>query len=411
MKAILILGAGLAIFGAFAPAQQRNIPKDVSTIRGFNYESAPTIGHNEHWLLYDPAETERDMDYAKRLNLNQVRIFLGYTAYLRDKVVFRKNLVHFVRACHQRGIGVMPVVGYPGRIAADKASWPKTRDWVADLVATIGNGKEPGLTFWDVHNEPGTARIEFARYMAGVFRELDKVTPITIGSTTEPEMEATGSDLVDVLCFHDYSATRAQIRTHIEHAKLYAAKQGKQVMNTEIGCIARSNPYDVTLEEYMKAGVGWYIWELMITNQWGTVHGVLYGDGTVRDPSIVAALMGFFRNRGTDVIPEVVDREGRATRAVAEGKKWLADPNADWAEGLDIAERAANLLEAGQLIAMHDLPTRQVDLLRRPGRGGAPAQPDMPTLRALVEKFTAILEPYQLPLGDPGRSRIPGSIR
>jgi hypothetical protein len=247
--------------------------------------------------------------------------------------------------------------------------------------------------------------------MAGVFRELDKVTPITIGSTTEPEMEATGSDLVDVLCFHDYSATRAQIRTHIEHAKLYAAKQGKQVMNTEIGCIARSNPYDVTLEEYMKAGVGWYIWELMITNQWGTVHGVFYGDGTVRDPSIVAALMGFFRNRGTDTIPEVVDHEGRATRAVAEGKKWLADPNADWAEGLDIAERAANLLEAGQLIAMHDLPTRQVDLLRRPGRGGAPAQPDMPALRALVEKFTAILEPYQLPLGDPGRSRIPGSIR
>jgi hypothetical protein len=33
--------------------------------------------------------------------------------------------------------------------------------------------------------------------MAGVFRELDKVTPITIGSTTEPEMDATGSDLVD----------------------------------------------------------------------------------------------------------------------------------------------------------------------------------------------------------------------
>ena len=94
----------------------------------------------------------------------------------------------------------MPVVGYPMGIAADKASWPKTREWAADLVDTIGNGKEPGLAFWDVTNEPGKARIEFARYMAGVFRELDKVTPITIGSTVESEMEATGSDLVDVLC-------------------------------------------------------------------------------------------------------------------------------------------------------------------------------------------------------------------
>ena len=144
MKALLIFALSAAIFDAAAQDGQRNVPADVSKIRGFNYESAPTIGHNEHWLLYDPAETERDMDFAKRLNLNQVRIFLGYTAYLRDKAAFRKNLVHFVRACHQRGIGVMPVVGYPMGIAADKASWPKTREWAADLVNTIGNGKEPG---------------------------------------------------------------------------------------------------------------------------------------------------------------------------------------------------------------------------------------------------------------------------
>jgi hypothetical protein len=154
----------------------------------------------------------------------------------------------------------------------------------------------------------------------------------------------------------------------------------------------------------MKGGVGWYIWELMITGQWGTVHGVFYGNGTVRDPSIVSALMGFFRNRGPSVIPEVPDREGRVTRAVAEGKKWLADPNPLWDAGLDLAERSANLLEAAQLIAMHNPPTRQVDLLRR-------GQPDIPALRGLIEKFTAILEPYQLPVGDPLRSRPIGSIR
>jgi hypothetical protein len=217
-------------------------------------------------------------------------------------------------------------------------------------------------------------------------------------------MEATGSDLVDVLCFHDYSSTRRQIDANIGRAKRYAAKEGKQVMNTEIGCVARSNPYDVTLEEYMKSGMGWYIWELMITRQWGTVHGVFYADGTVRDPAIAAALLGFFRNRGPDVMPEVPDREGRVTAAVAANKKWLADTNAAWEPGLDLAERSANLLEAAQLIAMHDLPTRQVDLLRK-------GQPDMPALRALVQKFTAILEPYQVPEGDPQRSRPPGWIR
>jgi hypothetical protein len=404
LKLFLILVAANALnFFCAAQDAQRIIP-DISKIRGFNYESAPTIGHNEMWLQYSSAETARDMDYAKRLNLNQVRVFLGYSAYLTNKPAFRSNLVDFIRVCREHGIGVMATLQYPRAWATNEDLWPLAKEYAADLVDTIGNGKEPGLTFWDVHNEPGFPRIQFARHMAGVFRELDKVTPITIGSTTEGEMEATGGDLVDVLCFHDYSTTRHQIDEHIERAKQYAAKQGKPVMNTEIGCIARSNPYDVTLEEYEKSGMGWYIWELMITKQWGTVHGVLYADGTVRDPSIVAALLGFFRNRGTDVMPEVPDREGRVTAAVAANKKWLTNPNADWQTGLDLAERSANLLEAAQLVAMHDPPTRQVDLLRK-------GQPDMAMLRALIQKFTEILEPYQVPVGDPQRDRPPGWIR
>ena len=404
LKLVSILVASTALnFFCAAQEVQRIIP-DISKIRGFNYESAPTIGHNEMWLQYSSAETARDMDYARRLNLNQVRVFLGYSAYLTNKPAFRSNLVDFIRVCRERNIGVMATLQYPRAWATNQDLWPLAKEYAADLVNTIGNGKEPGLAFWDVHNEPGFPRIQFARHMASVFRELDKVTPITIGSTTEGEMEATGGDLVDVLCFHDYSTTRHQINEHIERAKQYAAKEGKPVMNTEIGCIARANPYDVTLEEYEKSGMGWYIWELMITKQWGTVHGVLYADGTVRDPSIVAALLGFFRNRGMDVMPEVPDREGRVTAAVAANNKWLANTNADWQLGLDLAERSANLLEAAQLIAMHDPPTRQVDLLRK-------GQPDMTVLRALVQKFTVILEPYQVPVGDPQRSRPPGWIR
>jgi len=89
---------------------------------------------------------------------------------------------------------------------------------------------------------------------------------------------------------------------------------------------------------------------------------------------------------------------------VSANKNWLANTNADWRLGLDLAERSANLLEAAQLIAMHDPPTRQVDLLRK-------GQPDMATLRPLIQKFTDILEPYQVPEGDPLRSRPPGWIR
>src|SRR5258708_25067691 len=171
LKLVLILVASSTLNGFCAVQEmQRNMP-DVSKIRGFNYQSASPIGHNEMWLHYNPAETARDMDYAKRLNLNQVRVFLGYSAYLTNKPAFRSNLVDFIRTCHQRGIGVMAVVPYPRGWFTNQADWPLAKEYAADLVNTIGNGKEPGLAIWDVHNEPGKSRIEFARHIAGVSRE------------------------------------------------------------------------------------------------------------------------------------------------------------------------------------------------------------------------------------------------
>ena len=390
---------------------QRRVPKDLSGVRGFNYQSAETIGHAEHWMHYDPAITKRDLDYAKRLQLNQVRVFVPYAAWERDKEGLRKHLLHFVRAAHARGIGVMPTMQYKFEEWKDKTAWSNARPFIADLIETIG--KEPGLEIWDVENEPeccklppspdNRLRMEHAVYMAKIFHELDPVTPVTIGATFAENMIEMG-DAVDVLSFHNYSPTRLEIRASIEKAKQYAAKTGKPLVDSEIGCIARDNPYDVTLQEHMNAHVGWYIWELMITGNWGTVHGVFYPDGTVRDPSIVAALLGMFRNRGKGVVEEVPDRENHVTEAVAKNKEWLSDANPDWKSGLDLAEMSANLLEAAQLVAMHDLPTRQVDLLRD-------GKPDIPKLRAALVKFTSLLEPYQLPLGDPRRSRPPGFVK
>jgi hypothetical protein len=405
MRTANALVLGLAILAGAVQAAGRNVPKDLSNVRGFNYAPASALGYTGRqphyrsmWLNYDPAETERDLDLAKRLNLNQVRVMMSYVAWAADKAAFAKNLLDFVRACNKRDIGVMIAVTYNEEPGWAKGSKAAAREYAADLVKIIGN--EPGLLFWDVANEPdlkqrrGPAKegvpteAEAARYMASVFHELDSRTPVTIGTAYVPGMEEL-ADSMDVLQFHDYSPTRAEIRANIARAKQFAAKVGKPLVNGEIGCIARANPYDVTLEEHMKAGVGWYIWELMIVREgWGGVHGVFYEDGTVRDPSIVAALLGFFRNRGPNILPAVVDREGRVTRVVEMGKAWLERADTSWDRGLDLAEMAANLLEAGELIAMRDPPTRQVDLMRK-------GKPDLPALRALLEKYIEILEPYK----------------
>ncbi len=394
MKTFLALVAALAIAASPAAAQRR-VPKDLSGTRGSNYRAIFAKDTSDHWLHYDPAETERDLGYAARLNLNQIRTFIAYDAWLADKPLFRKNLQQLARVCRERGIGLMPVVwGYTEDMIMKDSARPLAREFAVDLVKTIG--KEPALAFWDVSNEPDwpptppdrvKRRMELARYMAGVFRELDPVTPVTvccalIGCTEQL------ADAVDVLSYHDYLQTKNQIRNTIARAKALSAKTGKPIFNTELGCLGRANPYDITLKEHADAGIGWYIWELMITRRWGDVHGVFYADGTVRDPSIAAAVMGFFRNRGTEVVLENPDREGWVTRAVANARKWIENPQPSWQEGLDAAETAAHMLESGQLTAMRELPTRQVDRLRQ----GAP---DPAALRALLQRYIELLEPYR----------------
>jgi hypothetical protein len=368
---------------------------DYSAIRGANYCAAE--GHHlEHWLHYDPKETERDLDYAKKIGINQVRVFLSYSAYLTNKEAFRKNLIHLACACQARSIGLMPVVTYKAEMFHEPAPYPLSRAWAKELIDTIGH--EPALAFWDVFNEPDyppnatnrPARIAHARVMAEIFHELDTRrprTPVTIGFTFEKTMEE-NADAVDVLSFHDYSPTREEIRSNITAAVTFAAKVNKPVINTELGCTGRANPYDVAIEEYSIAHVGFYMWELMITTYWGDVHGIFYTDGTVRDPSIAAAMLGLYRNRGTNVVLENPDREGWVTRTVTNGRKWLNDTNAPYADGLRFAEIAANILEANQLVAMRDLPTRRVALLRE-------GTPDSSALRELLTDLLNRLEPFR----------------
>ena len=304
---------------------------------------------------------------------------------------------------HKHGIGVMlvlvPHMNRPGatNFAAGDID-AQMQSWIRAVAKIVQN--KPSMAFWDVQNEPdyqGTRehprsaqdlarRMQVTRLFAETVHEVDHTHPTTIGCTYEKCMEDTAA-YVDVLSFHDYSPTVEDIDAHLTRAEAFAAKVHKPFFNTEMGCIGRANPYDIILHEYQKQHVGFYIWELMITKYWGHVHGVFYPDGTVRDPSIAAALLGIFRNRGPHVVLENPDREGWVTTSVAEGKAWLASPNPDWHKGLRVAEIEANILEAAQLVPMRVLPTRTVYLLRA-------GSPNIPALRAAIKQYTAELEPY-----------------
>jgi hypothetical protein len=373
--------------------------QDPSLIRGFNYTPANLVEPRHHvdcWVKYDSSTIKFDLDLAKKLNLNQVRVFVPYAVYTEDKENLPAKLRHFIRESYKRGIGVMPVVG-SGPWLRDTTLRSQGREWIEFLIAAISN--EPGLVMWDAMNEPDwptspkelvDRKFANAKFIAKTFRELDRNTPVTIGMAFVDGMIEL-ADYVDVLQFHDYMQTREQIRNNILRAKEFATKVKKPLINGEIGCIARANPYDVTLEEHMKEKVGWYIWELMIVRKgWGPVHGVFYEDGTVRDPSIAAAIMGVFRKHSADILPSVPDKEGWVTKIIQQSENWLKEENKNWKEGLDIAETSANLLESAELTAMRTPPTWEVEMLRR-------SDVKMKELIELITKFKIMLDPFKIP--------------
>jgi len=211
----------------------------------------------------------------------------------------------------------------------------------------------------------------FTRYYVTYVKKLDAKTPTTVGHVL-PEHLVGEADLVDVLSFHDYTGLRSTIEAAYDTAKAYAVKYNKPMMNTETGCIARANPYDLVLQIAGERHTGWYIFNLMIQGYWGEIHGIFYPDGTIRDPAIVAAVMGFYRNRNlATIIRPVPAREGHVMDAIQGIEKALNDNPSTFRYAanstdklLDAAEYAANLLESAEQVPMYVPPTAQIKFWR-----------------------------------------------
>ena len=139
-------------------------------------------------------------------------------------------------------------------------------------------------------------------------------------------------------------------------------------------------------------GIGWYAYQLMIgDDMWSRVHGIVYPDGTVRDPAIVAAIFGFFRNRTETAIRSDVNQEDYVWRTevlaqrVTKAVRWNKGMPKDEAKAavLEVAEYAANLLEGGELVPMTYPPTAKIESMRK--RTDCDVQEALDYMEELVE--------------------------
>ena len=373
---IVLLGAILAVAASVARAEKPL--KDYSFVRGVNYG-----------MMGDQKILERDLGYARRVNLNSTRIWLSYTAYEKDPQGYIERLRNYIRTSKSLGFSTMPILFNGNNLNPDtlKPEFRSRSDaYVKAIVDAIKD--EPGLLMWDIMNEPmtndyvGHAPADqkqqrqdeitaFVRYYLGYVKKVDPVNALTVGYNYSYQLEGS-ADLVDVLSFHEYTPLRSTIEASYKTAEDVSKKYGKPMLNTETACIARSNPYDVVLQISEEHKTGWYLFNLIIQGYWGEVHGLFYPDGTVRDPAIIAAVMGFYRNRDLNtMIRPQPNREGHAQKALKAIEEALQDdPNTfrhttqSTDKLLDAAEYAANLLEASEMVPMIVPPSAQIQYWR-----------------------------------------------
>ena len=300
---------------------------------------------------------------------------------------------------HDDGLPPLP------KTVEDPSSWVLGERYFDDIYAAIGD--EPGLLFWDVANEPGynddfvcwyddepeyletfseRPNMEelkekqekiwaVVRHFCKYIKSKDPDHDIGVGNTFIFETEPSGTaELVDVIIFHDYSATRGRMRMIFDRAVELGKKYNKPILNNETCCLCRGNPYDMTLEMLEEYNMGWYLFELMIGDgMWNRAHGIFYPDGTIRDPSIVASVLGYYRKRDEGIIRVDVNQEDYVTELLKRvdmlmentRRNRCTDSKKELEDTLELCEYAANILEAGELVPMNYPPTARVAAYRR----------------------------------------------
>lgn len=346
--------------------------KDYSFIRG--------VCHNSR-ARTNPDNYLREIGYAKSIGVNSFRTWLSPFAWERAKEDFLADTKAFIEIAYENGITVMPIIFNGNGLRPETLEpewWEAVGDpYVRDLVAAIKD--EPGLIIWDIMNEPSCndyflkcapeekeerwAKINaFLEHYSRLVKELDPENAITIGHTWAGDMEPS-AEWVDVLSFHDYLESEERIENTYVHAEEIAAKYGKPLINSELSCLGRANPYELSIKKAYEHKVGFYVFELMIRGYWADIHGIFYPDGTVRDPSTVTAMMGIYRKYTPDRIKPNPNKEGKATEALRRLERAMTDSaevfrhkSASSDAILEAVEWVINLLECCEMVPMYDPP-------------------------------------------------------
>jgi hypothetical protein len=297
--AVTALGAGLT--GRLA-AQDANAAKpapapvfskptlhvypDYGWLRGLGVIPSWAARIEDAWWFYDGARMREEVALAKQIHINCIRLWIEFTAWMRDPDKVTANFMDAVAAIAESGMKVMPCLfnrwhdpkfDYGGTYNENlHPGWTQPREYVRALVTPLA--KDDRVLVWDLCNEPrandsvtGPNKLEVAwlTEIAATVRTCGAQQPLIIGTKNsylnQPGYIETYAPVVDVLCAHPYVLDRKSLETLIGSYRALREQFGKPLLVNEtipgaLDDLVRADVVRYYTEQLSAAGFGWMGW-------------------------------------------------------------------------------------------------------------------------------------------------------
>lgn len=307
-------------------------------IRGAAYIPVRTCNAYQQWKEYDHCIADRDMGFARKLNLNAVRIWLSYEFWLEDSAAMESRFEDFVKTAFSHGIRVLPsifeccgtepsektmndkdqfscdAVRSPGSaIISDRTRWKEPfcfLDWFMDSY-----GSDKRILAVEVTNEPKNADDHvFAIALLKRAKSACTDLPTTVGCEHIAD-NVLYKEYIDIYQTHENMPLSEQYLEHVLYrAKLIESVDEKPLWVTEWQQIRQGGwgfkgekikkedlrPHHCTIAPFMhKYKTGNFVWNLMLRPAYlkepravGTFNGVFHEDGSVYSLEDARAIAG-----------------------------------------------------------------------------------------------------------------------
>ena len=222
---------------------------------GINYYPA-SASWADFWTVFPRREIEADLERAKSLNINALRIFLNHAYFdgedTQDDALAKLQI--FLDMCEAKGLSVI-VTLFDLRPDYTLSNWDADITHIDGVLSRIAPHK--AVLAIDLKNQPdldfdnwGQGRVEaWLTVMARHIQTRYSQFPVTAG-WSKPQNASRLIDIVDLVTYHEYESPKG-LEGRLNMVRELAGD--KPVMITELGSTIWHPPFIKTIQEAKQA--------------------------------------------------------------------------------------------------------------------------------------------------------------